>query len=74
MHKSILQAEERVPVANGTAKDATDHVSRSRIRGQLTIRDAKGHGAYMIGNHTKRDILLRVGARVRLSAHVRHFV
>ena len=74
MHESILQAEERIPVTNGPAQDATDNVSRSSIRGQLTIRDAKGHGAYVVGNHTKRDILLRVRARVSLAAHFRYLI
>ena len=69
VHEGLLETEEGVAIAHGTAQDATDHITGLGIAGQLAVGYRESDGAHMVGNNAHGDINVLVVA-VFLAAHL----
>ena len=73
VESSLLAAEERVVVTNGTAENATDDVARLVIAWQLAIGDGESDGADVVGHDTHGDVCL-LGSTIFDAAYLGNLV
>ena len=56
--EGLLESEEGIAVAHGTAQDATDDVSCLGVGGQLPVGDGERDGAEVVGDDAHGDVVL----------------
>src|SRR5690606_18738966 len=59
--EGLFEAEECKTITNRSAKNTSDNVTSTGIRGKLTIGNGKSNCANVIGHHAHGDVSLFVG-------------